>query len=106
MEIGDWRSGSRSEVRGIAFQNRVITKRQTFQREVVESNWVVDLIFELRIIHAKEAAYKQEKPNWRINWENKKGGVTIRSESCEGSQCTTKAEYNKYSITGADRFEI
>jgi hypothetical protein len=31
------------------------------------------------------------------NLENKKTGVTIRLETCEGSQYTTKREYNQMS---------
>jgi hypothetical protein len=64
---------------------RVLSQRARLSKGSIESNWVIDSIFKLRIIYVREAAYKREKPNWRINQENKKGRVTIRSESCEGS---------------------
>jgi hypothetical protein len=63
-------------------------EKPDFAEGSVESNQVVDLIFGLRIIHAREA-------NWRINWENKKNGVTIRLGSRGRSGDTMKAEYNK-----------
>jgi hypothetical protein len=71
------------------WKRSIITKVPGFMKRSTESNWVVDLIFELKIIHVREVAYKQWETNWRINWGNKRDGVTIRLGSCEGSQGTT-----------------
>jgi hypothetical protein len=46
------------EFRNVAFQKSAYYEEPDFAKGSVESNWVVDLKFELRIIHVREVAYK------------------------------------------------
>jgi hypothetical protein len=67
-------------------RGRALSQRyQIFAKRSIESNWVIDSIFELRSIHVRDY--------WKIFWENKRKGVNIRSKSCaEVTRCNRKQD--------------
>jgi hypothetical protein len=50
--------GQRFEVRSGDGGGALPRRCQIFMKRSIESNWFVDLIFELRSIHVREVAYK------------------------------------------------